>query len=153
MEMRDAHRAGAPVLVSACLLGIRTRFDGGHCRRREVLALAADRVLIPVCPEQLGGLPTPRVPAEIEAGTGQDVLAGRTRVIGTDGSEVTANFVRGAEAAARIAGQAGARRAILKEGSPSCGLRRITRAGRDVAGPGVTAALLRRRGLQVEGLE
>jgi len=142
-----------PILVSACLLGLPTRYNGAHCRRREVLALAADHVLIPACPEQLGGLSTPREAAEISQGSGEDVLDGRAQVINGSGTDVTANFLRGAEAVAQLAELVGARRAVLKEGSPSCGVRRLTRAGADVRGPGVTTALLLRKGIEVDGIE
>jgi len=146
-------RHGEPVIVSACLLGLRTRFDGAHCRREEVLAACADCVPLPVCPEQLGGLPTPRPPAEIESGTARDVLSGAARIVNEHGLDVTAHFRRGAQAVAEIAELLGVRRAILKEGSPSCGVRRIKRAGRDVPGEGVTAALLRRLGVELSAVE
>jgi len=140
------------ILVSACLLGLPARYDGGHCRSAEVLALAGRCHLVPVCPEQLGGLSTPRPPSEMEHGDGSDVLDGRARVLSTEGTNVTDNFLRGAGAAAQIAETCGATRAILKEGSPSCGVSRITRAGQAVEGEGTTAALLRRKGLRVDGI-
>ena len=141
------------VLVSACLLGLRTRYDGGHRRREDVVRMLGSCRLVPVCPEQLGGLPTPRPPAELDAGDGQDVLDGCGRVVAAGGADVTEQYLRGAELTAEMAELLGARRAILKEGSPACGVRRIKRHGQDVAGCGVTAALLRRRGVQVEGRE
>lgn len=134
------------------MLGLPTRYDGGHCRSAEVVALADRHCLVPVCPEQLGGLSTPRAASEIEDGDGSDVLDGRARVLSTEGTDVTDNFVRGARAAAEIAETCGATRAILKEGSPSCGVTRIVRAEQDVAGEGVAAALLRRKGLRVDGI-
>jgi len=140
------------ILVSACLLGLPTRYDGGHCRSPEVVTLAARHHLVPICPEQLGGLSTPRPPSEIEHGDGCDVLDGRARVLSTEGTNVTDSFIRGAWAAAQIAETCGATRAILKEGSPSCGVSRIMRAEQDVEGEGITAALLRRKGLKVDGI-
>jgi len=95
--------------------------------------------LIPVCPEQLGGLPTPRPPAEILGGDGADVLSGTARVINLRGEEVTEAFMRGAEEVLRLARLLGVRRAFLKAKSPSCGLEPL----------GVTAALLLREGLEL----
>ncbi len=152
----SAHEPGPrrdPILVSACLLGLPTRYNGAHCLRDNVLALTCEHTVIPACPEQLGGLPTPREPAEINQGNGVDVLDGRARVVDGLGTDVTAHYMRGAEAIARIAELLGARKAILKEGSPSCGVRRIRRAGADARGPGLAAALLQRKGVQVEGIE
>jgi uncharacterized protein YbbK (DUF523 family) len=142
-----------PVLVSACLLGLPTRYDGSHCRREEVERLAEGCLLVPVCPEQLGGLPTPREPAEINRGDGQDVLEARSAVTARPGDDVTVQFLRGAEAVAQVAGVLNVRRAILKEGSPSCGVARIRRNGQEAPGMGVTTALLLRKGLQVDGID
>jgi len=142
-----------PVLVSACLLGLRTRWDGMGRASEKVLSMARRRCVIPVCPEQLGGLPTPRVPAEIKAGDGRDVLAGRARVIARDGRNVTESYLRGAQQALGLAELVGASRAILKEGSPACGVTRIQRDGKDVEGIGVAAALLAQKGVVVEGVE
>ena len=141
------------VLVSACLLGLRTRYDGAHRRREDVVRMLGSCRLVPVCPEQLGGLATPRPPAELDSGDGGAVLDGCARVIAAGGADVTGPYLQGAELTAQMAELLGARRAILKEGSPACGVRRIRRHGEDVEGCGVTAALLRRRGVQVEGRE
>ena len=110
------------VLISACLLGLHTRHDGDHCRREEAAALAGQACLVPVCPEQLGGLSTPRVPVEIASGCGEDVIDGRARVVTVRGDDVTELFVRGARCVAELARICGATRAVLKEGSPSCGV-------------------------------
>ncbi len=142
-----------PILVSACLLGLETRYDGGSCPQEETVRLADRACVVPVCPEQLGGLSTPRPPAEIASGDGEDVLDGRARLRDCEGREVTAHYLRGAEAVARIAALTGAARALLKEGSPACGVSRIKRDGRDVSGCGVTAALLRRKGVKLEGID
>lgn len=154
-------------LVSACLLGISCRYDGNHSLDPALVAKlvteakkpaaeedSAPRGWIPVCPEQLGGLPTPRPPAEIEGGTGQDVLAGRARVVTRKGQprEVTPAFLRGAYATLQLARLAQVRGAILKEKSPSCGVHLIydgTFQGRLRAGPGVTAALLQKEDITV----
>jgi uncharacterized protein YbbK (DUF523 family) len=140
-----------PVLISACLLGVRCRYDGGSKPDPVLIErLRADGVhLVPVCPEQLGGLPTPRPPAEIHGGDGRDVLDGRARVINADGRDVTGPYVRGADETLAIARQFGCRRAILKTKSPACGPRTIKRGERTIPGIGVTAALLQRHGIEL----
>jgi uncharacterized protein YbbK (DUF523 family) len=142
-----------PVLVSACLLDLSTRYDGGSCRRDRIIELAGERMLVPVCPEQLGGLPTPRPPVEIRGGDGGDVLQGRASVVSTQGRDVTTCFRAGAERTLQIAGLCGACEAWLKEGSPSCGVDSITRADARTPGSGVTAALLRAKGIRVVGID
>ncbi len=140
-------KAGTPVLVSACLLGVRCRYDGESKRDEDVIARCArDKraFFFPVCPEQLGGLPTPRARCEVvrssgAMASGTDVLEGRARVVDEDGKDRTEQFLRGAEEALCLARLYGARRAILKTSSPSCD---------PVAG--VAAAVLRREGIQVE---
>jgi uncharacterized protein YbbK (DUF523 family) len=139
------------VVVSACLVGLPTRYDGRSALSREVLAEAPNCTLVPMCPEQLGGLPTPRPPHYCQQGTGEDVLAGRSRVVSAEGTDVSAAFLRGAQLVARLAELVGAREAWLKERSPSCGVRWTTSGGATVAGPGVTAALLLSRGLELRG--
>jgi uncharacterized protein YbbK (DUF523 family) len=143
-------RVGDPVLVSSCLAGVACRHDGRDRRDLAAADLPADAV--PVCPEVLGGLGVPREPAEIVGGDGTDVWAGRARVLTVTGRDVTASYQAGARRALAQARAAGARRALLVEGSPSCGCRRIrdgTFAGKDRAGPGVTAALLAQAGIEV----
>jgi uncharacterized protein YbbK (DUF523 family) len=140
------------VLVSACLLGVNCRYDGGNCLNVETIRRAGSRWIVPVCPEQLGGLPTPRAPADIVAGEGGDVLDGRSRVLTDDGTDITPQFIRGAHEVLRIARLLGADKAILKQRSPSCGCGQICRDGRIFTGDGVTAALLRREGIQVFSL-
>jgi len=140
------------LLVSACLLGLCTGFDGNGRRRDPVVALGRDFALVPVCPEQLGGLATPRAPAEIQGGTGDDVLAGRVGVCTVQGADVTAAFRRGAEQVARIARLVGATRAVLKARSPSCATEEAydgSFGGRLRPGAGVTTAQLRRQGVTV----
>ncbi len=130
------------ILVSACLLGARCRYDGRANTCPAALALADCAELIPVCPEQLGGLPTPRTPAERRA----------DRVVARDGTDVTDAFLRGAEAACALADRLGARYAMLKSRSPSCGYGKIydgSFTGRLVAGSGVAAAALAARGVRV----
>lgn len=107
---------------------------------------------MPVCPEQLGGLGTPREPAEIVGGDGHDVIDGTARVMARDGTDVTERFVRGAGEALALARLVQAECIVLKEGSPSCGVHRIydgSFTGRAIAGCGVTAALLSREGFAI----
>ncbi len=140
-------------LVSACLLGIKCAWDGsGRYRNEKVVELAEAETVIPVCPEQLGGLPTPRVPQEIQGGTGEDVIEGRCRVMNRDGEDVTEFFLRGAHEVLRIAKLLGVDEFIGKQRSPSCGCGRIysgSFARKVVDGDGVTAALLRKNGVKV----
>lgn len=143
------------VLVSACLLGTHCRYDGreneDHALRRELESRGFEAV--PFCPEEHGGLGTPRPPAWIERESAANVLDGKERVLTDAGVDVTAQFVRGAEGAAELCALHGIRRAFLKERSPSCGTCRTHAGGKLVEGPGVTTELLRRRGIVVEGVE
>ncbi|MBM4079363.1 MAG: DUF523 domain-containing protein [Planctomycetes bacterium] len=144
----DTH-CSLPILVSACLVGVRSRYDGRAATDRKLLARLKGAAVVPVCPEQLGGLPTPRLPAEIVGGDGRDVLAGRARVVRCDGTDVTRQFIRGARETARLAKRLGVNTAYLKAGSPSCGVGCIKAGKRRVKGDGVCAALLRREGVRV----
>jgi uncharacterized protein YbbK (DUF523 family) len=139
-------------LVSACLLGICTRYDGGCCPVPRLIQLAARGLAVPICPEMAGGLPVPRPPAEIVGGDGQAVLDGQARVLTVDGEDVTEAFLSGARQALETAKRLGIGQAVLKDDSPSCGCRRIydgTFSGHKVSGQGVTAALLQRNGITV----
>lgn len=128
------------VLVSGCLTGLCTRYDGLAKPSAACLERLAHCRWIPVCPEQLGGLPTPRQPADLVGGDGNDVLAGRAAVIDRDGKNVTEQFVRGARQCLLIAGDQNIKVALLKARSPSCGL---------TPNIGVTAALLSANGIKV----
>ncbi len=136
------------VLVSACLLGVSCRYDGSHAWCPEVFDELWRSHFIPVCPEQLGGLGTPRPPAVLD-GDGADVLEGKARVLAGEGEDVTPAFLKGAEEALRLARLAKAKKAILKDRSPSCGCRHIHRREGLVSGVGVTAALLAKNGIEV----
>jgi len=137
------------ILVSACLIGCKCRYDGADCLDESLRARWDRGELFAVCPEQLGGLPTPRPPAEIESGSGEDVLEDKARVLRENGEDVTDAFVAGARRTLDIARAVGAREAIFKQRSPACGCGQITRAGRTVEGNGVTTALLAREGLRI----
>lgn len=150
----------APLLVSACLAGVASAYDGQArpAPARGPWAVPPTRRLcLPVCPEQLGGLPTPREPAEIQGqGGGEGVMDGRGRVVDRAGRDVTAAFRQGAERVVGLARVVGASLAVLKEGSPSCGAGRIHDGrfrGRQGPGRGVTAAALRQAGVRVTSEE
>ena len=140
------------IIVSKCLAGECCRYDGRSTPDEEITDLIRRGEALAVCPEQLGGLPTPRVPAEL-TGTGEDVLDGLARAVTKDGRDVTREFVAGAYEALRIARECGAKRAILKGKSPSCGTGRIydgSFSGTRVRGNGVAAALFLRNGIEAE---
>jgi uncharacterized protein YbbK (DUF523 family) len=137
------NRQRPPVVVSACLLGQRCRYDGGHRDSPIVRGALADREVVPVCPEELGGLGTPRPAAELRGGDGRAVLAATGRIVTLTGADCTEAFLRGAEAALERARAAGAREAILKDRSPSCGVSQVHQDGGVHPGSGVFAALLK----------
>ncbi|MDA8157425.1 MAG: DUF523 domain-containing protein [Actinomycetota bacterium] len=140
-------------IVSACLAGFKTRYDGTDCLDERVRNLVLAGKAIPVCPEQLGGLSIPREPVEFAFGDGKDALAGkpgviRLRNIPEAGSQPYAQaLLKGAQEVLRIARLYGAAEAILKDGSPSCGTGYVHSGGRKISGTGVTAELLLREGI------
>lgn len=140
-------------MISACLIGCECRYDQKSCRDQELEQLLREGKVIPICPEQLGGLPTPRPPAEIVGGDGFDVLDGKARIVDQKGNDVTEEFLAGARQALKLAQTVGATSAILKENSPSCGSTFVydgTFSGKKVTGTGLTAALFRRHGIEVQ---
>lgn len=140
-----------PILVSACLLGIQTRYDGtgnDHAAVRDFL-VRRDVIPIPVCPEQLAGLPTPRLKSYFLQGDGQEILDGCGEIVSEAGLNLNEVFLRGANETLRIARLTGCRQAVLKERSPSCGVHMVYRNDTRVSGQGVTAALLQRAGLHL----
>ncbi|WP_416421477.1 DUF523 domain-containing protein [Pseudomonas sp. App30] len=141
------------ILVSRCLLGHRVRYDGGASGPFDQLDLwLAEGRIVGLCPEVAGGLPTPRPAAEIPGGQGVQVLEGQARVLTQAGEDFTEAFMRGAQLALEAVRRHGIRIAVLKANSPSCG-NLLTYDGSftatKVTGEGVTAALLRREGVQV----
>ena len=139
-------------LVSACLVGLNTRYDGTSVLDLELMELMKEGRAIPVCPEQLGGLKTPRCPSEIQGGHGQDVLCGKARVFNNDGEDATDSFIKGAKEALKLAETVNAEGAILKARSPSCGVHFIydgTFQSNLIPGSGVTAALLHQAGFKL----
>jgi len=137
------------IIVSACLLGFNCRYDGGNHPEEALFAPTLKKLLVPVCPEQLGGLPTPRAPSEIKGGDGLYVLEGKARVVSTSGRDVTGCFMRGAQEVMRFMKLMGISTAIMREGSPSCGVLHIKRDGAILRGAGVTSALLTKNGVRV----
>jgi len=138
-------------IISACLLGLNCRYNGVAKPCQKAIDLSKDEIIIPVCPEQLGGLSTPRVPSET-TGDGLDVLEGKKRVINKSGVDVTKQFIRGAEEVLRLVKLFGIDEAILKQKSPSCGCGQIydgTFSDKLIKGDGVTAALLKKNGIRV----
>ena len=130
------------ILCSACLLGIKCRYDGKSKANKKIIELSKKEILIPVCPEQLGGLPTPREPAEQRG----------KKVITKSGKDVTKNFKMGAKQVLKLAKLFGIKKAILKQKSPSCGCGQIydgTFSDKVIKGNGVATALLKREGIKI----
>lgn len=140
------------ILVSACLLGVNCRYDGGNSRNETTLIRLKREEVISVCPEEAGGLPTPRPAVEIVGGDGNDVLDGKARVLTADGEDKTAEFLKGAQHALDLAQSHGATSVVFKSRSPSCGCGIIydgSFSGTHMEGDGVTAALLKRNGIEI----
>lgn len=140
------------IVVSACMAGLAVRYDGNSSRIEGIQRLVREGKAVLVCPEQLGGFPTPRPPAEIQNGDGYDVLDGKAKVIDQQGADVTEDFIQGAQQALTVAQAAGATKAVLKENSPSCGSHFIYSGkfnGEKIKGVGVTTALFERNGIEV----
>ncbi len=141
------------IIVSACLLGENCKYSGGNNKSENVIKYLEDKEYILACPEQLGGLSTPRNPSEIITygnKDGNDVLSGCTKVLSNKGIDVTKNFIQGAEETLKIAKEHNAKTAILKAGSPSCGYKKIydgTFLGNKIQGMGVTAAILNKENI------
>jgi len=139
METKRTDRK-AVYLVSACLAGENCRYDGKNCRNEAVVELVRQGKAIPVCPEQLGGLPTPRIPSEIVR-----LEDGTLKVLNKEGKDCTRQFQTGAEKTLELAKAHGIRKAILKSRSPSCGCGQVydgTFSGKLTKGYGITAKLL-----------
>ncbi len=139
-------------IVSACLAGVNCKYSGGNNLDSHIRELVSQGKAILICPEQLGGCPTPRPAAELDGVTGADVLDGKGRVRYADGNYVTEEFIKGAIEVLEIAKTVGVKKAILKARSPSCGCGWVhdgSFSGRLVEGNGVTAELLIRNGIDV----
>ncbi len=146
-------------IASACLIGLCTRYDGKTNTDSYVLELFKKGKVIPVCPEQLGGLPTPREPVEFKGGDAEKVLRGEAKLIGIQsGEDKTGQFIKGANEVLKIAKLLKIDAAFLMERSPSCGSTLVHINGELVKGIGVTAYLLKKSGIKIiprapEGLD
>jgi uncharacterized protein YbbK (DUF523 family) len=143
-------------LISACLLGVKCRWDGEANRDDRALELVAKEILLPVCPEQLGGLSTPRARQEIRGGAGKEVLEKKAKVITENGDDITEQFIKGAEETLKIARLYQVKEFVGKSLSPSCYCSKIYDgkfSGKLICGRGVTAELLMRNGITIRGEE
>jgi len=140
-------------LISACLLGIKCAWDSqDNYKSDKAIDYLNSETLMPVCPEQLGGLKTPRAPQEIQGGTGEDVLNRKCKVMNINGEDVTQEFINGAEETLKIVRLFHIEEFIGKSKSPSCGCGQIydgTFSRKLIDGDGVTTALLKRDGISV----
>ncbi|HZK44234.1 MAG TPA: DUF523 domain-containing protein [Syntrophomonadaceae bacterium] len=144
------------ILISACLLGYNCKYNGGNNFNPDLLKLLKNESFIPICPEQLGGLPTPRIACEIQNATGDDVLLGKGKIYNKNGYDLTSLFVQGAKRTLIEAKKAGVNKAILKSKSPSCGVNQIydgSFTSKLKNGDGVTTALLKQSGIEVISAE
>jgi len=143
------------ILVSACLTGVRCRYNSTDAFNKQILEELKNSELVIVCPELLGGEPTPRPACNIDQLDGNAVLAGKAKVIGEDGKDYTKNYVRGAKKALEIALANDVKKAYLKSKSPSCGCGKIFDAkGENLkVGNGIFAALLIENGIEVISLD
>ncbi len=143
-------------LISACLVGINCSYKGGnnlHKLDTEILKQYKQGKLIPVCPEQLGGLKTPRVPAQIQNASGEDVLDGKAKILTEKGLDLTEQFTKGAEEVLKIVKTLNINEVILKQRSLSCGCGQIydgTFSRTVKKGDGITTALLKRNNILVK---
>ena len=137
------------VLVSACLLGVESRFDGGARTSPPLIEKLRNECVIPVCPEQLGGLPTPREPASFQGGDGAAVLRGEGRVVTASGRDVTREFVKGAREVLKLARLFSVKKAYFKSKSPSCACGKVYFGEKLLPGVGVCTALLQANGIEV----
>lgn len=150
--MRRRLPTSGRVLVSACLAGRACAYDGSHRAHPEILELVRSGRAVLVCPEEEGGLPTPRPAAEIEGGVGEKVLDGTARVVTNRGEDVSDLYREGARIAVDRARDRGCQAAILKAHSPACGCAVVydgTFSKTLTEGDGVTAAALRRAGIDL----
>lgn len=137
------------ILVSACLFGLNCRFDGRSKINEPLISSLKNAYFIPFCPEQLGGLPTPRNRAWIINGDGKDVLAGNSKVITENGEDITAQFIKGVTETEKLVSLFHIKKAYLKSKSPSCGVGKIYRDKNLVTGNGVCATMLLQKNIEL----
>ena len=140
------------VLVSACLMGVRCRYDGCSKRNEKLIGKLKGVEVLPVCPEELGGLATPRPPASFVGGDGQALLAGSARLVNALGEDVTQAYRQGAQEVLKLVRKLGVTEAYLKDFSPACGLTQVTVNGEGIQGIGICAALLAEEGLTLHAV-
>lgn len=130
------------ILVSACLAGVNCKYNGKNNENQKIIELIKENDVILICPEQLGGLKTPRTPAEIQ----------NKKVITKDNIDVTKEYQKGAEEVLKLAKQFNIKKAILKSKSPSCGKGKVydgTFSNILIEGNGITTELLQKNGIEV----
>lgn len=140
------------IAVSACLLGINCKYNGNNNENEKVVNYLKDKKFILICPEQLGGLSTPRSPAEIINGDGYSVINNESKIVDKNNKDVSSEFIKGANECLKMAKIYECREAILKEGSPSCGSNYIydgSFSGKKISGVGTTTALFKKNGIKV----
>ena len=138
-------------LISSCLCGVNCKYSGGNNLNKKCLELLKEGKGILVCPEQLGGLSTPRLPSEI-IGKAESILQGMDKIINKNNIDVTKEFLKGAEETLKIAKLYNIKKAILKDGSPSCGVNYVydgSFKGKKIKGNGLTAEILIKNGIEV----
>jgi len=146
----EPDKSNKMVIVSACLMGVNCRYDGKN-NLSSKFTLPAEETAVLICPEQLGGLPTPREASEISGGDGRDVHTGKAAVSGIhSGTDFSENYLRGAYETLRITRLFRCRKAYLKRNSPSCGCGDIYQKGILVKGNGVTTALLLMNNIEIQ---
>ncbi|SEA65547.1 Uncharacterized conserved protein YbbK, DUF523 family [Desulfuromusa kysingii] len=140
-----------PILVSSCLLGLNTRYDAtdNYCQAVVDFIESHHYTPIPICPEQLAGLPTPRPKCWFSCGDGASVLAGNGKLINEHNDDLTATFLHGARESLKIAEMTNCKLAILQQRSPSCGSESIYLHEKQVEGIGITTAILKKNGIKV----
>lgn len=137
-------------LVSACLVGINCKYNGNNNYNEKAFELVKAGKAIPVCPEQIGGLPTPRISSEIV------IIDGKRKVINKEGKDVTEYFEKGANEVLKLCKQLNVDKVFLQPRSPSCGVDKIYSGHFDgvlVDGNGITAQLLKDNGIEVESIQ
>ena len=152
-ENNNKHDTCNAVLVSGCLIGLNCRYDCKLKNTRNLDKILSGKIVIPVCPEQLGGLPTPRPPQSFQGGDGYAVLAGKAKLININGEDTTIQFIKGAEEVLKIALLNGVKTVYFKQSSPACGCGNIYIGDKKASGTGVATALLLQNSIKVIPVE
>jgi len=134
------------LIISACLVGVNCKYNGGNNKNKKIYEIFKEAKAVSVCPEVLGGMDIPRIPCEIKS------FSNKRRVINKEGKDQTQKFKRGAEKTLKIAKSIGAKKAIMKSRSPSCGFGKIYDGNFSntlIKGNGITAELLNKNGIEI----